>query len=44
MKGKKIIIKDEDGDIYTFNSIEEFVEFFAEPLGYYYQFGGEWMQ
>lgn len=39
----KIIIKDEDGDIYTFGSIQEFLEHFKDVLKIEYQYMGEWV-
>ena len=39
----KVYLKDEDGEIYTFNSQKEAIESLAEVLGMSYPIGlGEW--
>lgn len=38
-----IKLRDEDGDIYTFQNTEELLDFFRDVLKYEYQYMGEWI-
>lgn len=40
----KYMIRDEDGEVYTYKNTEELLEALAKALGHEYYWMGEWIQ